>query len=169
MHGKTFGVIGLGRVGRHTAGLAASFGMRVIAWSRSLDADSAAAAAVEYRELDNVLREADVVSVHLSLNDRTRGLVDARHLALMKKTAVLVNTARGAIVDEVALVAALNEGRIAGAGLDVFGTEPLPKDHPLTQCPNVVLTPHIGFPTDHGYEQFATAACDALFEYLGRQ
>lgn len=169
MHGKTFGVVGLGRVGAHTARLAAGFGMRVIAWSRSLDAKSGAAADVDYRELDGLMREADVVSLHLSLNDETRGLIDARRLALMKETAVLINTARGAIVDEAALAAALNEGRIAGAGLDVFGTEPLPPEHPLTQCPNAVLTPHIGFPTDHGYAQFATAACNALFDYLDRQ
>jgi phosphoglycerate dehydrogenase-like enzyme len=166
LHGKTFGVVGMGRVGRHAAGLAAAFGMRVIAWSRSLDAASAAASGVEPRDLDDLLREADVVSVHLALNDHTRGLIDARRLALMKRTAVLVNTARGAIVDEAALAAALGERRIAGAGLDVFGTEPLPKANPLMHCPNVVLTPHIGFPTDHGYEQFATAACDALLAYL---
>ena len=168
MHGKVFGVIGMGRVGTHTARLAAAFGMRVLAWSRSLYPAGATEAGVEFRPLDDLLREADVVSVHLSLNDETRGLIDARRLALMKKNACLVNTARGAIVDELALAAALNEGRIAGAGLDVFGTEPLPPEHPLRSCPNVVLTPHIGFPTDHGYEQFSTAACDALFAWLKR-
>ena len=140
--------------------------MEVIAWSRSLDTERAAAIGARYCDLDDVLREADVVSIHVSLNDATRGLIDERRLALMQPGAYLVNTARGPIVDEGALVEALNEGRIAGAGLDVFSTEPLPPNHPLTQCPNVILTPHIGFPTDHGYEQFATAACDALFEYL---
>lgn len=166
MHGKTFGVIGLGRVGSHVARIAQSFGMQVIAWSRSLTDEKAAEAGVAKRELDNVLENADVVSIHISLNDETRRLIDARRLALMKPTACLINTARGPIVDESALLAALNENRIAGAGLDVFATEPLPADHPLTSCPNVVLTPHIGFPTDHGYEQFSTAACDALFAYL---
>ncbi len=168
LHGKTFGAIGLGRVGSHAARIARSFGMKVIAWSRRLDAERAAATGVEYRDLDDVMREADIVSIHVSLNDETRGLIDARRIALMRPSAYLVNTARGPVVDEAALVAALTEGRIAGAGLDVFGTEPLPPDHPLTQCPNVVLTPHIGFPTDHGYEQFASAACDALFAYLER-
>lgn len=166
LHGKTFGVIGLGDVGSHAARLARSFGMNVIAWSRNPDQVRLAAAGAEYRDLEDVLGESDVVSLHLSLNDATRGFLDARRLALMKPGAYLINTARGPIVDEAALVAALNEGRIAGAGLDVFDTEPLPPDHPLTRCPNVVLTPHIGFPTDHGYEQFATAACDVLFEYL---
>lgn len=166
MHGKTFGVVGLGRVGSHVARIAQSFGMHVIAWSRSLTAAKAAEAGVAYLDLDDVLAEADVVSIHVSLNDATRGLIDARRIALMKPTACLVNTARGPIVDEAALLAALDEGRIAGAGLDVFATEPLPPEHPLTRCPNVVLTPHIGFPTDHGYAQFSTAACEALFDYL---
>jgi phosphoglycerate dehydrogenase-like enzyme len=137
--------------------------------SRHLNAETAAAAGTTYRELDDLLREADVVSIYASLNDDSRGLIDARRLALMKPTACLINIARGPIVNEAALVAALDEGRIAGAGLDVFDAEPLPADHPLTRCPNVVLTPHIGFPTDHGYEQFSTAACDALFEYLDTQ
>jgi phosphoglycerate dehydrogenase-like enzyme len=169
LHGKTFGVVGFGRVGRHAARIVQSCGMQVVAWSRHLNAETAAQAGVEYRELDDLLREADVVSIHASLNDESRGLIDARRLALMKPTACLINTARGPIVDEAALIAALGEGRIAGAGLDVFDTEPLPSDHPLLRCPNVVLTPHIGFPTDHGYEQFSTAACAALFEFLDSQ
>lgn len=168
LHGKTFGAVGLGRVGRHAAGIAQGFGMQVIAWNRSDGRERAAAIGAEYRELDDVVANADVVSIHLSLNAGTRGLIDARRLALMKRSAFLVNTARGPIVEEAALVAALNDGQIAGAGLDVFATEPLPRDHPLTGCPNVVLTPHIGFPTDHGYEQFASAATDALFAYLDR-
>jgi phosphoglycerate dehydrogenase-like enzyme len=166
LHGKTFGVIGLGRIGRHVARIANSFGMEVIAWGRNLDAEGATAAGAEYRPLDDLFREADIVSVHLSLNKDTRGLIDAGRLGLMRPNACLINTARGPIVDEAALIEALDNGRIAGAGLDVFETEPLPPGHPLTKCPNVVLTPHIGFPTDHGYEQFSTAACDALFEYL---
>jgi phosphoglycerate dehydrogenase-like enzyme len=169
LHGKTFGVVGFGRVGRHAARIVQSCGMQVVAWSRHLNAETAAQAGVEYRELDDLLREADVVSIHASLNDESRGLIDARRLALMKPTACLINTARGPIVDEAALIAALGEGLIAGAGLDVFDTEPLPSNHPLLRCPNVVLTPHIGFPTDHGYEQFSTAACAALFEFLDSQ
>jgi phosphoglycerate dehydrogenase-like enzyme len=169
LHGKTFGVIGLGRVGRHTAKIARSFGMNVVAWSRSLDSAKAANAGVEYGELDDVLRCADVVSIHTALKAETRGLIDARRIGLMKPTACLINTARGPIVDEAALIEALRTGRIAGAGLDVFDTEPLPNDHPLTKCANVVLTPHIGWPTDHGYELFATAVCDALLDYLDGQ
>ncbi len=166
LHGKSFGVIGLGRVGSHVARIARSFGMQVVAWTRRPDPGRAVAVGAQLVELDDLLRDADIVSIHVALNDETRGLIDARCLALMKPSAYLINTARGPIVDETALVAALNEGRIAGAGLDVFDTEPLPSGHPLIECPNVVLTPHIGFTTDHGCEQFATAACDALFNYL---
>ncbi len=166
MQGKTFGAVGLGRVGGHAARLATAFGMRVLAWSPRLDAEKAAAGNAEYRLLDDLLREADVVSIHLTLSDKSRGLIDARRLGLMKPGAYLINTARGAIVDELALAAALSEGRLAGAGLDVFSREPLEMDHPLRAAPNVVLTPHIGFPTDHGYAQFADASCEALFRYL---
>ena len=171
LHAKTLGIVGLGRVGQHVARIARAFGMRVLASSRTLSAAAAAAAAgAERRELDDLLRESDVVSIHVSLSASSRGLIDARRLALMKPAAYLINTARGAIVDEGALVAALREGRIAGAGLDVFATEPLPAGHPLTTLPNVVLTPHIGWPTDQGYEQFAGAACDLLLAHLdGRE
>ena len=166
LHGKTFGVIGLGRVGSHAARIARSFGMNVVAWSRSLDAATAAKKSAEYAELDDVLCRADVVSIHAALTAESRGLIDASRIALMKPTAYLINTARGPIVDEAALIAALDRKQIAGAGLDVFDCEPLPQDHPLTKCPNVVLTPHIGWPTDHGYERFSTAVCNALFDYL---
>lgn len=170
LHGKTFGVIGLGRVGGHAARLARAFGMRVVAWSPRLDRARAAAAGVERRELDELLREADVVSIHASLTQESRGLIDAARIALMRPSACLVNTARGPIVDEAALIAALEARRMAGAGLDVFDVEPLPRDHPLTRLPNVVLTPHIGWPTDAGYAGFANAACDALSAYLdGRE
>ncbi len=166
LNGKTFGVIGLGRVGGHVARLAAAFGMRVLAWSPTLDAKRAAAAGAERVELDDLLSSADVVSVHASLTAATRGLIDARRLALMKPTAYLINTARGPIVAESALVAALRDKRIAGAGLDVFDKEPLPAGHELTKLPNVVLTAHIGWPTDDGYRRWADVACDVLFAYL---
>jgi phosphoglycerate dehydrogenase-like enzyme len=166
LHGKTFGLVGLGKVGRHVAGIAIAFGMRVVAWSPSLDAARASAAGVEGVSLDHLMAVADVVSIHAALKPESRGLIDARRLALMKPTAVLVNTARGPIVAEAALVAALREGRIAGAGLDVFDEEPLPSGHPLTTLPNVVLTPHIGWPTDDGYARFADAAADVLLAYL---
>jgi phosphoglycerate dehydrogenase-like enzyme len=170
LQGKTLGIIGLGRVGSHTARLATAFGMDVIAWSPSLDAARAAKAGAGYRKLDDLMAEADVISIHVSLLPDTRGLIDARRISLMKPSAWLINTARGPIVDEVALIAALQTGRIAGAGLDVFDKEPLPAGHPLTTMPNVVLTPHIGWPTDDGYARFAESACAVVEAYLeGRE
>ena len=166
LHGKTLGIVGLGRVGSHVARIANAFGMRVVSWSRSSDPAAAAAAGAMSVELDELLQTADVVSVHATLSPESRGLLDARRLGLMKPSAVLINTARGPIVEESALVNALAEGRIAGAALDVFDTEPLPADHPLTKLPNVLLTPHIGWPTDKMYEQFATAAADALIAFM---
>jgi phosphoglycerate dehydrogenase-like enzyme len=170
LSGKTLGLVGFGGIGRHVARLGLAFGMRVLATSRTLTDAEAAAAGAERRDLDTLLGEADVVSIHAPLTKGTRGLLDARRLALMKPTAVLINTARGAVVDEAALVAALSGGRLAGAGLDVFSEEPMPATHPLTQLPNVVLTPHIGWPTDEGYERFADVACDIVVAYLdGRE
>lgn len=166
LHGKTLGIVGLGHVGRHVARVANALEMRVLAWGPRLTDEAAAAAGVERRELDELLRDADVVSVHATLSPQSRGLLDARRLGLMKPTAYLVNTARGPIVEEAALVAALREGRIAGAGLDVFDQEPLPPGHPLTSLPNVVLTPHLGWPTDEAYARFAEAAADVLLAYL---
>jgi len=166
LHAKTLGILGLGRVGRHVCGIARAFGMRVLAWSPRLTDDAARAVGAERCELDALLRESDVVSIHLALAPESRGLLDARRLALMKPTAILVNTARGPIVDEAALVAALAEGRIAGAGLDVFDVEPLPPGHPLCRLPNAVLTPHLGWPTDEAYEAFADAAADVLIGFL---
>ncbi len=170
LHGKTMGIVGLGHVGRHVAKIAKAFDMRVLSWSRRPDAGTAAALGVEPVELDDLLRASDLVSVHATLAPETRGLIDARRLRLMQPTAYLINTARGAIVDEAALVAALSNGWIAGAGLDVFEQEPLPAGHPFTALRNVVLTPHLGWPTDQKYEQFAQAAADVLIAHMdGRQ
>ena len=166
LRGKTLGIVGLGHVGRYVAKIAKAFEMNVLAWGPRLTQEAAAAAGAESRELDDLLRSSDIVSVHATLSAESRGLIDARRLGLMKPTAYLINTARGPIVDEPALCAALANGRIAGAGLDVFDAEPLPPDHPLTKLPNVVLTPHIGWPTDEMYRQFADAAADALLGYL---
>lgn len=156
LHGKTLGIVGLGQVGRHVASLGRAFGMQVLWCSRNSSPG----------ELDALLARSDVVSIHATLTPQTRGLIDARRLALMKPTAYLINTARGAIIDEAALVSVLKENRIAGAGLDVFDEEPLPPRHPLTTLENVVLTPHLGWPTDEGYERFADAAADVLLAYL---
>ncbi len=165
LRGKTLGIVGLGHVGYHVAKIAAAFEMNVFAWGRRLTAESAAQAGAQYRALDDLLAASDLVSIHATLTEETRGLIDARRLALMRPTAILINTARGPIVDEAALCAALAAGRIAGAGLDVFDQEPLPADHPLSKLANVVLTPHLGWPTDEMYAQFADAAADVLLAY----
>jgi phosphoglycerate dehydrogenase-like enzyme len=165
LFGKTLGIVGLGRVGQHVARIAGAFGMSLLAWSPHLGEEAAAAHGARRTELDDLLRVADVVSIHAALTPASRGLIDAPRLGLMKPTAYLINTARGPIVDEAALVDALRAGRLAGAGLDVFATEPLPSGHPLTMLPNVVLTPHLGWPTDEGYRRFADAAATVLLEY----
>jgi phosphoglycerate dehydrogenase-like enzyme len=149
--GLTLGVIGLGRLGVPVAELAQAFGMSVIAWSPHLTDERArphGVSAVSKREL---LTESDVVTIHMPLSDRSRGLVQAEDLALMRPTAYLINTSRGPIVEEAALVDALRERRIAGAGLDVYDVEPLPIDHPLRSLPNTLLLPHIGYVTTDGY------------------
>jgi phosphoglycerate dehydrogenase-like enzyme len=140
--------------------------MRVVAWSPRLTDAAALAAGAERRSLEMLLQESDVVSLHASLTPESRGLIDAGRLRMMKPTAYLINTSRGPLVDEAALLTALGAGWIAGAGLDVFDHEPLPAGHPLTELPNVVLTPHLGWPTDDGYARFADAACDVLFAYM---
>ena len=165
LHGKTLGIIGLGHVGRHVAKIATAFEMRVLAWGRRLTAEEARKAGVECCQLDHLLRSSDVVSIHATLSEETRGLINADQLALMKPSSFLINTARGPIVDEGALCAALVSGQIAGAGLDVFDAEPLPIGHSLAKLSNVVLTPHLGWPTDEMYSQFADAAADILLAY----
>lgn len=166
LHGKIMGIVGLGHVGRHVAKIANAFGMRVLSWSRRPDNGTAAQAGTEPCDLDNLLRASDIVSVHATLALETRGLLDARRLGLMKSTAYLINTARGPIVDEAALVSALENQRIAGAGLDVFDREPLLPGHPLMVLSNVILTPHLGWPTDRKYQDFAEAVADVLLAYL---
>jgi phosphoglycerate dehydrogenase-like enzyme len=164
--GNTLGLIGLGNIGARMAAVGRAFGMDVVAWSENLDARTASdrgARAVQKRELFST---ADVVSIHLVLSDRTRGLVGSEELAWMKRTAYLVNTSRGPIVDEHALVDALQAGAIAGAGLDVFDVEPLPTDHPLRTAPRTVLTPHLGFVSRAMYEVFYGAALEAVAGYL---
>ncbi len=128
--------------------------MEVLAWSQHLDPDLARGLGVEPCSKEDLLRRSDVVSLHLRLSDRTRGVLGATELALMKPSAILVNTSRGPLVDEAALVAALENGTIAGAGLDVYDEEPLPRDHPLRSAPNTVLTPHLGYVTESTYQVF---------------
>jgi D-3-phosphoglycerate dehydrogenase len=144
LEGKRLGVIGLGRLGSRVAGYAKAFGMDVVAWSQNLTAEKAAQGGAKLVSKDELLKTSDFVTIHLVLSDRTRGLLGASDLAKMKKTAILINTSRGPIVDEAALIAALQNGTIAHAGLDVYDKEPLPKGHPLTKLDST-LVPHLGY------------------------
>ena len=166
LSGKTLGVLGLGRLGSAVAHVGTAFGMTVVAWSENLTVERATECGAEHVTKEELLRRADVVTVHLVLGDRTRGLVGERELALMKPTAFLVNTSRGPIVDETALLAALHAGTIAGAGLDVYDHEPLPADHPLRSAPNTVLTPHLGYVTEDGYALFYSQLVEDIAAFL---
>jgi phosphoglycerate dehydrogenase-like enzyme len=154
MAGRTLGVVGLGNVGGAVARIGNAFGMKVIAWSQNLTTERAAEAGATLVSKDELFQEADVVSIHLVLSGRTRGLVGAEELALMKPTARLINTSRGPIVVEADLVAALKDKNIAGAAIDVFDQEPLPLDHPFRSLPNLLATPHIGYVSRGLYERF---------------
>ncbi|WP_236196671.1 D-2-hydroxyacid dehydrogenase family protein [Pseudomonas glycinae] len=154
LHGKTLGILGLGSIGQRVAQFGQVFGMRVIAWSENLTAERAEQAGVTYVSKQQLFEQADVLSVHLVLSDRSRGLVDAQALDWMKPTALLVNTARGPIVDEAALIKALQKQRISGAALDVFDQEPLPALHPFRTLDNVLATPHVGYVSRQNYELF---------------
>ncbi|UVM02147.1 D-2-hydroxyacid dehydrogenase family protein [Pseudomonas atacamensis] len=154
LHGKTLGILGLGSIGQRVAQFGQVFGMRVIAWSENLTAERAEQAGVTYVSKQQLFEQADVLSVHLVLSERSRGLVDAQALEWMKPSALLVNTARGPIVDEAALIKALQKRRIAGAALDVFEQEPLPALHPFRTLDNVLATPHVGYVSRQNYEQF---------------
>ena len=148
---RVLGVLGLGRLGAAVAKVGGAFGMSVIAWSQNLTAEKAAQCGARLVTKDELFSRSDIVSVHVQLSERTRGLVGARELGLMKRTAYLVNTARGPIVDEAALVKALETRAIAGAGLDVFDEEPLPADHPFTRLDSTLLMPHAGYVTEEQY------------------
>ena len=149
--GTTLGIAGLGRLGAAMVAPARAFDMEVIAWSPNLTEERASAAGAVSVTKEDLLRRSDVLSIHLRLSERTRGLFGAAELALMKPDAVLINTARGPVVDEAALVDALRSGRIGGAGLDVYDVEPLPKGHPLTLLENTVLAPHLGYVSERGF------------------
>jgi phosphoglycerate dehydrogenase-like enzyme len=164
--GATLGVVGLGHLGRRVAAIGQAFGMRVIAWSQNLEPRVAAAAGAEAVSKETLLRSADIVTIHVRLSDRTRGLISAADLALLKPTAYLVNTSRGPVVDEAALIEVLRGERIAGAGLDVFGVEPLPAGHPLRSTPRTLLTPHIGYVTAGTYQAFYGGAVEAIRAFL---
>lgn len=162
LEGKTLGLLGFGKLGRRVAAVGAALGMRVIAWSANLTAEAATAGGATHVAKEALFREADVLTIHYILSERSRGLVGAAELALMKPGALLVNTSRGPIVDQEALIAALREGRLGGAGIDVYDQEPLPADHPILSAPNTLLTPHLGYSTEENYRAYFAGAVEAI-------
>jgi D-3-phosphoglycerate dehydrogenase len=166
LEGQTLGVIGLGKLGARVARIAQAFGMRVMAWSQNLTAEKCREAGVEYAGKEALLRAADFITIHVVLSARTRGLIGAQDFALMKPTAYLINTSRGPIVEEAALLAALKDKRIAGAGLDVFDVEPLPLDHPLRRLDNVVITPHLGYVAVQNYRAYFGGVVEDIRAFL---
>ncbi len=166
LHGKTLGLVGTGNIGAVMARLGRAIGMEVVAWTYNPTPERAAALGVRFLPLDELLRTADVLSIHVKLTEQSRGLIGARQLGLVKPGAILVNTARGAIVDTAAVVAALESGRLGGAGLDVFDPEPLPADHPLLGCDQVVLTPHNADQTPEGMEILNQGVVDNVIAFL---
>jgi D-3-phosphoglycerate dehydrogenase len=166
LEGMTLGILGLGKLGTRTAAIAQAFGMKVIAWSQNLTPEKCAAAGVGHVGKDDLFRQSDFITIHVVLSPRTRGLVGARELALMKPTAYLINTSRGPIVDEAALLAVLSENRVAGAGLDVFDVEPLPLDHPFRKMNNVVITPHLGYVSRQNYRNYFSDVVNDIRAFL---
>ncbi|WOX09762.1 D-2-hydroxyacid dehydrogenase family protein [Streptomyces sp. N50] len=167
LHGRTLGLLGLGRIGSRVAQVGLAFGMRVTAWSQHLTKERADEVGVQLAaSKEELLADSDFVSVHLALGDRTRGLLGPAELALLKPTAYLINTSRAAIVDQDALLAALREGRIAGAGIDVFDTEPLPADHPMRTAPRLLATPHLGYVSRANYTTYYGQAVENIQAYL---
>ena len=162
VRGKTLGIVGLGKIGEGVARIGSAFGMNVIAWSQNLTPERANACEATQVEKDDLFARADVVTIHLVLSDRTRGIVGRAEIAKMKPTAYLVNTSRGPIVDADALVDALRAGRFAGAGLDVYEREPLDRNDPLLSAPNTILTPHVGYVTRETYEVFYCGIVEAV-------
>jgi phosphoglycerate dehydrogenase-like enzyme len=169
LSGRTLGVLGLGNIGTPVAQIGKAFGMRVIAWSQNLTADRAAAAGAELVAKDELFRQADILTIHMVLSERSRGLVGAAELAFMKPTARLVNTSRGPIVVEADLLEVLRKAKIAGAAVDVFDQEPLPRDHPFRSLPNLLATPHIGYVSRSLYERFYQDTVDNIAKWLDRQ
>ena len=166
LEGLTLGVLGLGKLGTRTAKIAQAFGMKVLAWSQNLTPEKCKEVGVDYVGKEDLFRQADILTIHVVLSQRTRGLVSAKELALMKPTAYIINTSRGPIIDEPALLALLREKKIAGAGLDVFDVEPLPIDHPLRKMDNVVLTPHLGYVAMQNYRAYFAGVADDIRAFL---
>ena len=166
LEGLTLALLGLGRLGTRMAEIGHAFKMKVLAWSENLTAEKCKEAGVEYVVRDDLFRRADFLSIHVQLSPRTRGLIGAKKLGLMKKTAYLINTSRGPIVDEAALIAALRDKTVAGAGLDVFDIEPLPLGHPFRKLDNVVLTPHLGYVAEQNYRAYFAGMVEDIRAFL---
>lgn len=166
LHGKTLGVLGMGRLGTEVARIGQAFGMRCIAWSQNLTPARCAELGVAYASKDEFFASADILTIHVVLSDRTRNLIGRGELAKMKRTALLVNTSRGAIVDTEALLAALHAGTIGGGAIDVYDEEPLPQTHPLRRAPRTLLTPHIGITTEDNYRTYYTHAVEDILAYV---
>ena len=169
LSGRTLGILGLGNIGSAVARIGGAFGMKVVAWSENLTAERAAEAGATLVTKDQLFQQADIVTIHLVLSSRTRGLIGASEIALMKQTARLINTSRGPIVVEADLLAALEEGKIAGAAIDVFDQEPLPPDHPFRSLPNLLATPHIGYVSRALYERFYQDTVKNVLQWLDSQ
>tara|TARA_Y100001001_G_scaffold142088_1_gene146544 strand:- start:513 stop:1508 length:996 start_codon:yes stop_codon:yes gene_type:complete len=163
---KTLGLLGLGHIGSLVGKVGAALGMNIIAWSQNLTPERAAECGATLVDKDTLFKESDVLSVHVQLSDRTRGLVGAKELSLMKPTSYLINISRGPIVDELSLIQALTSGSIAGAGLDTFDIEPLPTNHPLLGLSNTVITPHLGYVTEDGYRVRYTQVVEDIRAFI---
>ena len=166
LEGLTLALLGLGRLGTRMAEIGHAFRMNVVAWSENLTLEKCKEAGVEYVSRDELFRRADFLSIHLQLSPRTRALIGERELGLMKRGAYLINTSRGPIIEEAALIAALRDRRIAGAGLDVFDVEPLPIEHPLRKLDNVVLTPHLGYVVEQNYRAYFAGMVEDIRAFL---
>ena len=166
LEGMTLGVLGLGKLGTRTANIAKAFGMKVIAWSQNLTPEKCQEAGVGYVSKEDLFRQADFITIHVVLSPRSRGLVGAKEFGLMKPSAFIINTSRGPIIDEAAMLAALREKKIGGAGLDVFDIEPLPVDHPLRKMDNVVLTPHLGYVSEQNYKHYFAGVVEDIRGFL---
>jgi phosphoglycerate dehydrogenase-like enzyme len=167
VEGLTLGIIGLGKLGTRVAEVGRAFRMKVVAWSQNITPERAQAAGVEYAATkEDLLRQSDIVSIHIPLTPKSRALLGAKELGLMKPSALLINTSRGPIVEEAALLAALRGNKIAGAGLDVYDIEPLPLDHPLRRLDNVVLTPHLGYASQQNYRAYFGGVVDDIRGFL---
>jgi phosphoglycerate dehydrogenase-like enzyme len=166
LEGMTLGILGLGKLGTRTANIAKAFGMKVIAWSQNLTAEKCQEAGVGYVSKDDLFRQSDFITIHVVLSQRSRGLVGDKEIGLMKPSAFIINTSRGPIIDEAALLAALRDKKIAGAGLDTFDVEPLPLDHPLRKMDNVVLTPHLGYVSEQNYKNYFAGVAEDIRGFL---